>query len=470
MVDRNSEIVHAASAIVGDRHVLVEPDERAGYEIDWTGRYRGSCVAVVRPGTTAEVSEVLRASTRLGVAVVTQAGNTGLVGGGVPRSGGAGTEGARPTIVLSMRRFESISDPDTASMQITCDAGVTIADWQRAARQAGLDTPVDFAARDSATVGGAIATNAGGSRVVRYGTMRQQVVGVEAVLADGTIVGSLAGLSKETVGIHWPSLMAGSEGTLAVITAARLRLVPRFEHVTTVLAAFDDLASALSLLAAARRRLGSLDSIEIIWPDALDLVSSHLATPAPVDVPPQGVAVVIECADHVDPTVDLHAALTDSAGVAATAIATDSARRGQLLAFRDRVTDSIANAATGSGTPTYKLDVAVPVASIERLLDTARAAAERHGARLIPFGHLAEGNVHLNFLDAADPDRIAGDVLPIVAELGGTISAEHGVGVAKTKWLHLVRSAGELDALRSIRQALDPTGTLNPGVLDDQLP
>ncbi|MGE5211582.1 MAG: FAD-binding oxidoreductase [Acidobacteriota bacterium] len=468
-MDRNTEIVHAASAIVGDRHVLVEPDERVGYETDWTGRYRGSCIAVVRPANTAEVGEMLRACTRLGVAVVTQAGNTGLVGGGVPRADDAEH---RPTVVLSMRRLDGISGLDAASMQITCGAGVTIAGWQRAARQAGLDTPVDFAARDSATVGGAIATNAGGSRVVRYGTMRQQVVGVEAVLADGTVVGSLAGLAKETVGIHWPSLVAGSEGTLAVITAARLRLVPRFEHVTTVFAALDDLESALSLLAAARRRLGSLDSIEIIWPDALDLVSSHLAasklaTSAPVEVPPHGVAVVIECADHVDPTADLHAVLADVAGVAATAIATDGARRGRLLAFRDRITDSIATAATESGTPTYKLDVAVPVGSLERLLDVARAAADRHGARLIPFGHLAEGNVHLNFLDATDPDGIAGDVLPIVAELGGTISAEHGVGIAKTKWLHLVRSPGELDALRSIRRALDPTGTLNPGVLDD---
>ena len=463
MVDRNTEIVRAASAVVGDRHVLAEPDERAGYETDWTGRYRGSCVAVVRPGTTAEVGEVLRACTRLGVAVVTQAGNTGLVGGGVPRPDGVGH---RPTIVLSMRRFEAISRLDTSSMQITCEAGVTIADWQLAARHAGLDTPVDFAARDSATVGGAIATNAGGSRVVRYGTMRQQVAGIEAVLADGTVIGSLAGLPKETVGIHWPSLLSGSEGTLAVVTAARLRLVPRFDHVTTVFAALDDLTSALSLLAAARRRLGSLDSIEIIWPEALDLVSSHLATAAPVEVPPQGVAVVIECADHVDPTTDLDTVLGECPGVAATAIATDGPRRHQLLAFRDRLTESIANAATASGTPTYKLDVAVPVGSIEQLLDTARTAADRHGARLIPFGHLAEGNVHLNFLDAAHPDAIAGDVLPVVAALGGTISAEHGVGVAKTKWLHLVRSPGELDAFRSIRRALDPTGTLNPGVLD----
>jgi FAD/FMN-containing dehydrogenase len=187
-----------------------------------------------------------------------------------------------------------------------------------------------------------------------------------------------------------------------------------------------------------------------------------------VEVPARGVAVVIECADHVDPTADLHAVVAALAGVAATAIAADGARRRQLLAFRDRITDSIATAATESGTPTYKLDVAVPVGSIERLLHTARAAADRYGVRLVPFGHLAEGNVHLNFLDATDPEGIAGDVLPIVAELGGTISAEHGVGVAKTKWLHLVRNAGELDALRSIRRALDPTGILNPGVLDDR--
>ena len=461
-MDRNTEIVRAASEVVGDRHVLHEPDERAGYETDWTGRYRGSCAAVVRPGNTAEVCEVLRACTRLGVTVVTQAGNTGLVGGGVPRP----DVGHRPTIVLSMRRLAGISGLDSASLQVTCGAGVTIADWQRAARQAGLDTPVDFAARESATVGGAIATNAGGSRVVRYGTMRQQVVGVEAVLADGTVVGSLAGLPKETVGVHWPSLLAGSEGTLAVVTAARLRLVPRFDHVTTVFAALDDVPSALSLLASVRRRLGSLDSIEVIWPDALDLVSSHLATPAPVEVPRRGVAVVIECADHVDPTADLHSVLAELTGVAATAIATDGPRRQQLLAFRDRLTESIANAATASGTPTYKLDVAVPVGSIEQLLDTARAAADHHGGRLVPFGHLAEGNVHLNFLEATRPDAIAGDVLPVVAELGGTISAEHGVGIAKTMWLHLVRSTGELDALRSIRRALDPTGTLNPGVLD----
>jgi len=446
---------------VGDEHVLADADQRAGYETDWTGRYTGVCRAVVRPANTDEVARVLRYCNDHGVAVVTQAGNTGLVGGGVPRAGGD-----TPTIVLSMRRLGAIADLDASSMQITVGAGVTIADWQRAARVGGLDTPVDFAARDSATVGGAIATNAGGSRVVRFGTMRQQVVGIEAVLADGRVVGSLTGLPKETVGVHWPSVLTGSEGTLGVITAARVRLVPHFEQVTTMLIALDGLDTALKVLGTFRRRVGSLDSIEIMFPEAIELVGAHLGSDVPVDIPANGVALLVECADHVDPTNDVHQALNGIAGSAATAVATGGPSRHQLLAVRDRITEAIAAAATASGTPTYKLDVAVPVASIGRLLDVARAAAELQGARLIPFGHLAEGNIHLNFLETTAPDDIANEVLPAVAELGGTISAEHGVGIAKTRWLHLVRSPGDLAAQRAIKHALDPNGILNSGVLD----
>jgi FAD/FMN-containing dehydrogenase len=462
-VDAAQELVAALAAIVGVGHVLVDDDQRASYETDWTGRYSGRCTAVVRPASTTEVAHVVRHCNENDVAVVTQAGNTGLVGAGVP---GPGRGQRRPTIVLSMRRLDSISAPDTAAMQVTAAAGVTIADWQRAARACGLDTPVDFAARDSATIGGAIATNAGGSRVVRFGTMRQQVVGIEAVLADGTVVGSLAGLPKETVGLHWPSLLAGSEGTLAVITAARLRLVPHLEQVTTVLAAVDDVATARVLLADLRRELSSLDSIEVMWPHAVELVAAHLGTTAPVAVPAGGVALLVECADHVDPTADLYEVLEAHGGVGATAVATGGPRRQELLAFRDRITEAIAAAASGSGTPTYKLDVAVPVASIEPVLDAARMAAERQRARLIPFGHLAEGNLHLNFLDAVEPDVIADAVLAVVADLGGTISAEHGVGVAKTRWLHLVRSDADLAAQRSVRRALDPSRILNPGVLE----
>jgi FAD/FMN-containing dehydrogenase len=458
-------IVSALASIVGSNHVLTDADQRSGYETDWTGRYSGSCIAVVRPGCTEEVARVLRSCNEHAVAVVPQAGNTGLVGASVPRAAGA-----RPTVVLSTRRLDTICDLDASSMQVTVGAGTTIADWQRAARVAGFDTPIDFAARDSATVGGAIATNAGGSRVVRFGTMRQQVLGVEAVLADGTLVGSLSGLAKETVGLHWPSLLTGSEGTLAVITAARLRLVPHFSEVITALVAVDDLNAALAVLGAVRRRLASLDSIEVMFPEAIELVTAHLGTTAPVDlsasVSAGGMALLIECADHVDPANDLQAALAEVDGVTAAAVATSGPQRQQLLAVRDRITEAIGTAAAASGTPTFKLDVAVPVTSIARVVDVARHAAERQRARLIPFGHLAEGNLHLNFLDTSAPDDIADTVLAMVAELGGTISAEHGVGIAKTRWLHLVRSAGELAAQRSIKQALDPVGILNPGVLD----
>ena len=460
-MDRTTEIVRALSSIVGDEHVLADADQRAGYETDWTGRYSGTCAAVVRPADTGGVQQVVKFCNDNAVTVVTQAGNTGLVGGSVPRPGAGGR-----TIVLSTSRLDTICDLDESAMQITAGAGATIADWQQAARTGGFDTPLDFAARDSATVGGAIATNAGGSRVVRFGTMRQQVVGIEAILANGSVVGSLSGLAKETVGVHWPSLLAGSEGTLAVITAARLRLVPSFEQVTTMLVALDSLGAAVALLTAVRRQVASLDSIEVIFPEAIDLVAAHLDTSTPVDVGAGGVALLVECADRVDPTPDLHAALAGIDGVAATAVAVGGPRRHQLLAFRDRITESIAAAAAVSGTPTYKLDVAVPVTSIGRLLDVAREAAARQGARLVPFGHLAEGNVHLNFLDTATPDDIAEVVLAAVADFGGTISAEHGVGVAKTHWLHLVRSPADLAAQRSIRQALDPNGILNPGVLD----
>lgn len=455
------QIVELFRRLVGADHVLVDDDLRAGFELDWTGRYRGPCLAVVRPGTTTEVAEVIEACNEHHIEVIPQAGNTGLVGGSVPRAGGR----TRPVIVLSMRRLDRITDIDPAAMQLTAGAGCTIAAWRDAARSVGLDTPIDFAARGSATIGGAIATNAGGSRVVRFGTMRQQVMGVEAVLASGAVVGSLAGLPKETVGLHWPSLLAGSEGTLAVITAARLRLVPRFERSTTVLASIDSVDSALSLLTELRARVGSLDSVEIIFPDAMNLVAAHLAARVPVAVATDGVALLMECADHHDPTALLLDVLGKASGVVDTAISTGGPSRERLLAFRDRITDAIAAAALTTGQATYKLDVAVPVEVIDGVLAVARRAAERQRARLIAFGHLAEGNVHLNFLGASDTDEIADVVLGSVAGLGGTISAEHGVGVAKTRWLHLVRRPDDLAAQRAIRAALDPNGILNPGVL-----
>lgn len=448
-------------AIVGHDHVLVDDDVRAGYETDWTGRYGGPAIAVVRPGGTAEVTEILRCCTELGVGVVAQGGNTGLVGGGVPRPRSSGSE---TPIVLSLRRLDELGPVDTNAMQVTAGAGVTLAAWRDHARAGGLDAPVDFAARDSATIGGAIATNAGGSRVVRFGTMRDQVAGIEAVLADGRVVGSLAGLPKETAGVHWPSLIAGSEGTLAVVTRARLHLVPRYEHTTTAMVGVDSIRGAVRLLGRLRTELASLDAVEILLPAAVELVADHLGVRPPV--PTSACTVLVECADHSDPSDRLGAVLAASGEVVDSAVTTDPVRRSRLLAFRDRVTEAIAAASTRRGSPVFKLDVAVPVESLDELVLIAQRAAATDGAHLVPFGHLAEGNLHLNHLGATNTDAIAGTVLGAVARLGGTISAEHGIGVAKAPWLPLVRTDAELGAQAAIRRALDPRGILNSGVLD----
>jgi FAD/FMN-containing dehydrogenase len=443
----------ALAGIVGADHVLTDPDVRAGFELDWTRRYRGEAAAVVRPGSTDEVAAVLRTCARHGAVVVTQGGNTGLVGGGVPRDGGDG----RPAVVLSTRRLQRLDPVDTSAAQVTVGAGVTLAAWRAHARAAGLDTPVDFGARDSATVGGAIATNAGGSRVVRFGTMRSQLTGIEAVLASGEVIGSLAGLAKETVGVHLPSLLAGSEGTLAVVTAARLRLVPWYRHTITAMVATSDLGDAVALLGRLRA-VSSLDAVELVLPEAMALVADHLGAPPPID--PAGAVVIVDCADDTDPSAALEAALGEAPEVLDAAVTTEGPAREHLLQFRDRITEAI----NAQGVP-YKLDVAVPVGHLADLLDVARRAVAAHGGRLVPFGHLAEGNVHLNVLDPGDTRAIADDVLPAVAAMGGTISAEHGVGIAKTAWLHLVRSPAELAVMAAVKRALDPDDVLNPGVL-----
>ncbi|OLZ70908.1 hypothetical protein AV521_12955 [Streptomyces sp. IMTB 2501] len=247
----SDRLAHQLSAVVGPAHVLSDPALRAAYETDFTGRYAGRSRLVVRPADTAEVAEVVRICLDGGVPVVPQGGNTGLVGGSVP--GPAGTE-----VVLSLRRLDGIGPVDTAVRQVTVGAGTVLGDLQRQVAAQGLEFGVDLAARDSATLGGMIATNAGGERVVRYGATRANVVGLEAVLANGTVLDRLRGLPKDNTGYDLTNLLVGSEGTLAVITRARLRLVPHLPERVTALVALDSLESAVALVS----RLRALDSLE----------------------------------------------------------------------------------------------------------------------------------------------------------------------------------------------------------------
>jgi FAD/FMN-containing dehydrogenase len=448
----------ALTSAVGSGHVLLDPELRASYETDWTGRFTGDSRAVVRPGTAAEVAGVLQACAHARVPVVVQGGNTGLVGGSVPAA--ELTDGA--PVVLVTTRLTELSDVSVAARQVTAGAGVTLAALTAHARAAGLDFGVDLGARDSATVGGMAATNAGGIRVVRYGSMRDQVAGAEAVLMDGRIIRRLGGLAKDSTGYDIGHLLAGSEGTLAVLTKLRLRLVPAERERAVAFVAVGGAADAVDLLTALRPHLPGLCAAELCFPSGIALVARHLGVRPPL----QGAGeayVLVETAGQDDPLGDLLAALQDCPQVLDATVGTSATDRAQLWALREGHTEAI----NALGVP-VKLDVSVPMDRlaelVRRLPDTVAAA--HPGARLIVFGHLAEANLHVNVLAAAgDAEQVTGTVLSLVASLGGSISSEHGVGRAKASWLGLSRSQAEIDVMRSVKTAFDPLGLLNPGVL-----
>ena len=438
---------------VGPEHVLVDADLTAGYETDWTGRFTGRSACVVRPVDTAQVRAVLTACSAHGAAVVVQGGNTGLVGGAVPAGG---------EVLLSLRRLTELGDVDVPAGQVTAGAGVTLAALQQHARSAGLDFGVDLAARDTATVGGLAATNAGGIRVLRYGSMRAQVVGAEAVLPDGSFFSRLAGLEKDNTGYDLVTLLMGSEGTLAVLTRLRLRLVPRPAARCVALLAMADTASTLAVLPGLRDRLPSLSAAELFFAPGLALVRHHGSLPAPfADEHPA--YLLLECIDRADPTEALVEAVEAADGLLDATIASDSAGQRALWAYREQHTEAI----SAEGVP-VKLDVSVPVRALAQLVDGIgpAVASVAPAARPIVFGHVNEGNLHVNVLDAGEAaEQVTDVVLRLVASLEGSISSEHGVGRAKAPWLGLSRSPVEIAAMRGIKAALDPAGLLNPGVL-----
>ena len=416
---------------VGDAHVLLDAGERAGYETDWTRRFTGSATAVVRPADTAQVAAVVRACAEHGAAVVPQGGNTGLVGGSVPRPGAA-----RPVVVVSTRRLRRLEPVDVRGRAVTVGAGVTLAALAAHVAGSGLAYGVDLAARDSATVGGTVATNAGGLHVVAHGDTRRQVRGVEAVLADGSVVSRLAPPPKDSTGYDLSGLMVGSEGTLGVVTAACLRLVPAPGAGVVTLVGVGSVPEAIALLPD-----DGLRAAELMLEDGMRLVCAAAGLPPPLRRS-WPVYLLLETADlpEIDPDAD-----------AAVDV--------RLWAYRERHTEAVATLGVA-----HKLDVSVPLDRLGDFLDELPALVAPH--RVVVWGHLAEGNVHVNVVGpAADDETVDEAVLRRVAELGGSISAEHGIGTAKARWLGLARSPAEIAAMRRVKQALDPAGLLNPGVL-----
>src|SRR3954469_12056231 len=436
------------AAIVGSADLFNDPELCAAYGRDITGRFGGPPALVVRPADTRQVAEVLAACHGAAVPVIPQGGNTGLVGGGVPRGG---------EVVLSLGRLDGLGEVDPLAAQVTAGAGATLEAVQGHAGKAGLAFAVDYGARSAATVGGMVATNAGGMHVVRYGTMRAQVVGLEAVLADGSVISRLTGLIKDNAGYDLPSLLVGSEGTLGIVARARLRLAPRLPERATALFAVDGADAALELFAGLRRRVDSLETVELLFREGVELVEEEGFGRSPFREP-HPAYVLVECAARTDPMDELAAAV-EALEVRDVAVASDSNQRAALWALREGLPEAI----NQRGVP-HKLDVSVPLATLPAFADAVRERVT--GGEVVVFGHVGDGNLHVNVL-GLDPDdeNVDASVLELVAEHGGSVSAEHGIGIAKAPWLSLTRSPEEIAAMCAIKRALDPGGLLNPGVI-----
>lgn len=448
-----AELTDRLDGILRHEQLVTDPALKASYEVDWTGRWHHPAALVVRPRTTEEVSEVLRACSETQTPLVPQGGNTGLVGGAVPRSG--------CDVVLSLGLMKAAGPPDPTDMSVVAEAGATLASVQASAAIAGASFGVDLAARESATVGGMVATNAGGTHFLRYGSMRDQVIGLEAVTADGTVVGAVPGLAKDNTGYHLPSLLCGTEGTLAVVTRVHLRLVPTPPERAASLLGFADTSEALGAVAALRH-VPCLSALEFLDSRAMTIVSSHLRSSPPLRQD-GGPCLLVEVSGPVGCADELVDSLSALDSAVATAVATEGPGLSRLWRWRDSVPEALA----AIGTP-HKLDVSLPPGEIVRFeteleLLLANLAPE---VSAVIFGHAGDGNLHVNLLGLAPEDlRVDSAVLELAARRSGSISAEHGIGVAKRDFLHLTRSPSDVELMRSIKTALDPSGILNPGVL-----
>ncbi len=453
--------------VVGAANVLREGDLSA-WEVDWRKRYRGRALAVVRPASTDEVAAVVRLCAGHGTSIVAQGGNTGLVGGSGPDASGT-------QVVLSTARLDRIRAVDTTNLTMTVEAGCVLQRVQEAAAREGLLFALSLAAEGSCTIGGNLATNAGGTQVLRYGNAREQCLGLEVVTAQGEIWHGLSALRKDNTGYDLRDLLIGSEGTLGIITAATLKLQPRPAAMLTAMASLATLEAACELLSLAHARLGpGLTGFEVMNAFSLGLVRKHFAQlRQPLASAPW--TVLIEQSD-AESEVHGAAALEGLLGVALergliddTAVATSIEQAHAMWHLREAI--PLAQAAEG---PNIKHDIALPVSAVAAFVASTDAALRRAfpGIRLVDFGHLGDGNLHYNVQcpegeDAAGFLRHEAEVNAIVYDAvvarAGSISAEHGIGALKREQLVVRKSPVALAMMQAIKRALDPAGVLNPG-------
>jgi D-lactate dehydrogenase (cytochrome) len=463
---------HAALAairqIVGPKGIIEEPSEIAPHVNDQRDLFHGSTLAVVRPSSTAEVSDVVRIAADARLPIVPQGGNTGLVGGSVPPAGAQG-------IVLSLGRMNRVRAIDAVNNTMTAEAGCVLKDLQDKARESGRLFPLSLGAEGSCMIGGNLSTNAGGVGVLRYGNARELVLGLEVVLADGRIWDGLRGLRKDNTGYDLKHLFVGGEGTLGVITAAVLKLFPLPASRETAFVAVPDVRSALLLLNEARAASGdAVSAFELVPRLGVELVTKHFGIPTPLATQsPWYVLIELtspEAGDGLRRRLEriLETAL-ESGRILDGTIAASEAQRGTLWHLREVLPES----QTREG-GSIKHDVSVPVSRIPDFIakGTAAIAAALPGARVFAFGHMGDGNIHFNVSQPVGADkgtflkeweRLNRVVHDIVAALGGSFSAEHGIGVLKKSELRRYRSPLELELMQRIKTAFDPAGIMNPG-------
>ena len=463
----------AATELLGERGLTRDPELLEPWLTDWRGRFTGRALALASPASTAEVSGLMRLCARFGIPVVPQGGNSGMSGGATPDASGE-------AVLLSLRRMNAIRRLDPQAREITCEAGVILQTLHEAAAAEGLRFPLTLGGKGSATVGGLVSTNAGGTQVLRHGSMRAQVLGLEAVLADGAIYSALTPLKKDNRGFDLKQLLIGSEGTLGVVTAATLRLLPALADRAVLWAGLGSVQDARALLLHAESRAGSaLEGFEVMPRHSLEAVLAHVrGSRSPLQGPHAWHALIELAADRESaaglPALAQH--LLESAFEAGlvedATIAANETQAEQFWLLRDEIAP--AERALG---PAMQHDVSVPVARMADFVAAAVPEVERRfpDTTAVAFGHLGDGNVHFHVLaprgavrgawEEADGKAISAFVHDLVTEWGGSISAEHGIGQLKRDELGRLGDPVQLAMMRGIKKALDPLGLLNPGKL-----
>jgi len=451
--------------VVGSNNAITDKDKQAPYLVEFRALWTGHSPVILRPGSTAEVAEILKIANETATAIVPQGGNTGLVGGQIPHNG---------EVVLSLQRLDKIREVDPVSNTITCEAGVTLQRAREAAAAVDRLYPQLLPSEGSCTIGGNLSTNAGGTAALAHGIARSHALGLEVVLADGRIMHNLNKLKKDNTGYDLRDLFIGAEGTLGVITAAVLRLVPRPKSVETAWAAIPSVQAAVDLLGlAAERTAGGVTSFEIMAKMGIDIVIKHTGARNPLSTAsPYSVLIELSSqrAEGLRESMEQILAEGLEKGLLLDATICESVEQAKAFWKIREQFGEVQGREGGS----IKHDVSVPVAKIPAFIEEGNAAAVKliPGCRPLPFGHVGDGNIHYNISQPVGADKAAflkrwddmNEVIyKIVLKYGGSVSAEHGVGIVKRDYLPKIKDPVAYELMKTLKRTLDPKGILNPG-------